>query len=296
MSITICLIALIFLIWLFSRSELDETEAIEVGDVRIRARSTSEYIYYRGPFTEDGFTELKRIYQLRVNKNEIPVSTLTVNSRGGNALVGLDIAEWLFKKQLNVLVTRRCLSSCANFVFVAGNKKFLFDHSELAWHGSVTDERGLNLGINRGHNIAIENLSDKELLEKYKTMFEQNFNNVKAQFPKVTYEEYSIHFLKKLREKEFLVTLKEMNLRDTDLTRVNEFYSKIGVDPMIRNYGLEQVEDSIDELPTEFYYSLKDLKRLGVDNIILRDGKWTPDYSFPIFMVDSKYIKTQGLQ
>jgi ATP-dependent protease ClpP protease subunit len=289
--IAILIVAVVtFVITMSSSDPRDADQDIrEVGKVRIASEASSEYIAYTGPITEDGFTELLNVYQDRLKKNDIKVTTLTINSTGGNALVGLNMANWVLSEKLNVLVSRRCFSACANYVFVAGKHKILYDHSQVMWHGSATNQQGIEAGMRRGLTAAANKYSDAELLNEYSEWFEQYSAKITADFPKVTYEEYSAHFIAMLRENEF--SFKGVSFDAADVSKAYEFYAKIDVDPMIGNYGFLQINNSMEELPQAFYYSLADLETMNVRNIILRDSVWEPDYSIPIFKVDSKYVR-----
>ncbi|WP_371192815.1 hypothetical protein [Glaciecola sp. SC05] len=271
-------------------SERKGIEVVEIGDLRIASQEVSEYIAYRGMISTEGFTALKQVYENRRQKNNIRVTTINIDSRGGNSLAALEMAEWILKEELNVLVSRRCFSACANFVFLAGKTKILFDHSELVWHGSATEQRGIDAGVNRGMRLQISKLDDEQLLASLHEMFEINLANVHKQFPNVTREEYAEHFIEEIRNSDLDFHNSVILARDID--RLSAFYARIGVDPMIANYGFDQIENSKEALPSEFYYSLEDLARMGVTNIHLRDGKWEPRYRIPVFQVDPKYIQS----
>jgi hypothetical protein len=60
---------------------------------------------------------------------------LYVNSDGGNVSLALDIAEILISKKVNIIVDGFCVSSCANYWFLAAEKKFVMENSYVAFHG-----------------------------------------------------------------------------------------------------------------------------------------------------------------
>lgn len=49
----------------------------------------------------------------------------------------MDLGEWVFNKKLNVIVKYAAFSSAANYVFPAGQKKFLYKDSFIGWHGGA---------------------------------------------------------------------------------------------------------------------------------------------------------------
>jgi ATP-dependent protease ClpP protease subunit len=280
-----------FIVLSFCATDNRSKEVVKIGDVTITSSATSEYITYTGLIESEGFATLKKVYNIRKQKNNIQVSTLNINSKGGNALVALNMAEWLLIEELNVLVSRRCYSACANFVFVAGKNKILLAHSKLIWHGSATDMRGTEVGLVRGIKARVsKHDDDDELLLVFDELFQKNYMKIKEKFPTVTREEYTSHFISMLRKDEINVNGIELNKASLD--KVMAFYAKINVDPMIGNYGFDQIEDMTNIRGIEFYYSLKDLEKMGVKNITLRDGVWEPVYNNDVFKVDSKHIKT----
>lgn len=66
--------------------------------------------------------------------------TLLVSSSGGGVRAGLALGEWVLEHGLEVEVADWCVSSCANYVFLAGSVKKLRRDSFVAWHGSAWQE------------------------------------------------------------------------------------------------------------------------------------------------------------
>ena len=62
-------------------------------------------------------------------------STLVVNSKGGDVNAALDIADYLSSSGVSVVVDGFCLSSCANYIFVAGRRKIGLQGSFVGFHG-----------------------------------------------------------------------------------------------------------------------------------------------------------------
>jgi len=255
--------------------------------------ASRQYIKYRGKIDSKGFEQLKKVYQRRQLESKWKVTELKISSSGGSALVGLKMANWVLEENLNVVIEDRCYSACANYVFLAGKNKILHSGAKLGWHGSAIDPRGMVLGGKRYYKGKIKNLSDQDIVKKYKNALESNYMNVKRQFPDVTREEYQSHFIKKLRNMDLDLKVGDFSnadSRDSIIESNKQFYATVNIDPMIANYGFDQIEKSSEKLPNEFYYSLKDLEKMGVKNIVIKDGEWAPDYDSSIFKVDSKYI------
>ena len=58
-----------------------------------------------------------------------------LRSNGGYVSDALDIAEDLLARQITAIGWEYCLSSCANYLFMAGDRKILMAGHLLAWHG-----------------------------------------------------------------------------------------------------------------------------------------------------------------
>ncbi len=91
-------------------------------------------IIYRGLISH---ASNDRLFKLAESIDLIP-TTLVITSKGGDAIAGIELGRWVFRNNLDVAVTEYCLSSCANYVFPAGNGKTLEPSAALAWHGGAT--------------------------------------------------------------------------------------------------------------------------------------------------------------
>lgn len=58
-----------------------------------------------------------------------------MRSGGGDVDVAIDIAEHLLSNNSDFVVWDYCLSSCANYIFMAGEKKYIPEGSFVGWHG-----------------------------------------------------------------------------------------------------------------------------------------------------------------
>lgn len=73
------------------------------------------------------------------------VTRLVVDSEGGEVAAGIALGLWVFEHRVDVEVSGVCLSSCANYVFPAGRRKFIRPGAVVAWHGNYRhlEETGL---------------------------------------------------------------------------------------------------------------------------------------------------------
>lgn len=105
--------------------------ALEVPAKRQAYRVTlgDKIVSYEGPLEVAGIAELRRAGP--------GVSVLRIRSSGGDVDLGMDLAEWVLERGLDVEVVDHCLSSCANYVFPAGRRKVIAPGGVVAWHGSA---------------------------------------------------------------------------------------------------------------------------------------------------------------
>jgi hypothetical protein len=59
-----------------------------------------------------------------------------VRSVGGSAITAARVGLHLLDKRVDVAVYDVCFSACANWVFLAGRRKYVADGTVLAWHGA----------------------------------------------------------------------------------------------------------------------------------------------------------------
>lgn len=65
------------------------------------------------------------------------VRRLVIRSQGGLVAPALEMAEAMEKRNLDVEVRELCLSSCANYIFPAGQRKTISGPGAVAWHGNM---------------------------------------------------------------------------------------------------------------------------------------------------------------
>ncbi len=63
------------------------------------------------------------------------VSLLSVSSEGGVTEAAIEIAETVQRRNMGIRVIDVCLSSCANYLFVAGFRREVMPGAVVGWHG-----------------------------------------------------------------------------------------------------------------------------------------------------------------
>lgn len=121
-------------------------------------------LVYEGILSADGFDQIK----IKTKNNKQKIKWLYIDSPGGEINVSMDIGLWVFNNHMNVKVHNVCLSSCANYIFPAGEKKIIERNSIVAWHGSATQDSLNDLPLDQVEELldSIEDPNEKELQRK----------------------------------------------------------------------------------------------------------------------------------
>jgi hypothetical protein len=190
-------------------------------------------------------------------------------SGGGNGAAALAVGILLHKHNWDVEVVDHCISACANFIFPAGKTKYLNRQSMLMFHGGPHQENMLamiekferEMAANGApaHAVVLGN-KDKE------GVFEFSPNRSPA-------DEAVLEFLS-LND---APTYVERFRRFTNAS--DQFYQELGVNPLLPSYGqIGGYETNYKSYKYGgFIYRLDSLRRLGIRNIELKDGKWQPE-------------------
>jgi hypothetical protein len=66
-----------------------------------------------------------------------PVHTLRIRSGGGEVGNAIEIARWVHRNGVDVVVDGVCFSSCSNYIFQAGREKHIVSGGIVGWHGTI---------------------------------------------------------------------------------------------------------------------------------------------------------------
>lgn len=127
-------------------------------------------IIYRGPISPKS-NEL--LFELLGAADSIP-ETLIITSKGGETRAAIEFGRWVFRNRIDVVIPEYCLSSCANYIFLAGDTKTLEATAALAWHGGAMQENWddpcsdlANSGLEQHFNCAEIEHAFEESLEEF---------------------------------------------------------------------------------------------------------------------------------
>ena len=204
------------------------------ADVSINSHGNIEY--------SGSITEAKNDVAFALYDNApLKPKRLVISSPGGAVEYGIQLGEWIINNQLDVEVADYCMSSCANYVFLAGNKKILGKHSFIGFHGGLLQRATLPFKGRRYLQkvSALTKSCDFELFNKsYKDKLAFPFSNSR--------------------------------FRECALMQVTGVDYKILIAGQYEKYRVHTLQFGL------WSYDLDALASLGVNNLILKDGKWLP--------------------
>ena len=131
-----------------------------VGPVWTRVNDTT--VSLEGPIEQGSFAEFQSVFDDRV-------STVILNSGGGDTYDGVQIGRVLHSAGVEIRVRGFCLSSCANYLFTAGQKKIIED-GIVGFHGNTIAAVHLSGGVDQMVTTSIpwylKLMVDKEELKR----------------------------------------------------------------------------------------------------------------------------------
>ncbi len=209
----------------------------------------SNTILFKGDITYDSYLKLKDTVATNPDANEI-----VLTSTGGNMLAGLAMGTIIKSRNLNVRVLGVCASSCANYLFIAGNRKTLAQDALVIFHGGVQQDK-LVEAVQAGNNQNTD----------YGGSF---FDDGKGTAP-----DYILN----------AVGMKKTNTLAEALPQFIETERKYFSDMQVVNdlptHGLKGMYATLwnSKKYQGFYYDLESLNRLGIKNLTVEGNQWQPN-------------------
>ena len=205
-------------------------------------------LYYQGAVDTVAFETMKNLYETANPKPTI----LHINSGGGEVNIGMEMGHWVAEKQLDIMVTDMCFSSCANYIFPVAHKKYIGHYAVIGWHG---DPVSTDAYQNKYKNQNLEDSLRRALLKSAK---EQGHTFTKNELEQAIAD--NIAHMKKNNQK------------------YDDFYHKYGLSPHIPRVGhvnepwAEKLHNS--DVYKGWTYTPDVMKQLGIDNVIFIDDTW----------------------
>jgi hypothetical protein len=220
-----------------------EPESVDMTLVT-KVRLSDCCIEYQGLITSEANDGVYEFYRDASPKP----TTLIIESHGGSAGAAMELGNWMLDHELDVRVDTYCYSSCANYVFLAGENKMLASHASLMWHGGVMQP-----------------------MERPK--LEHVLDDMLGALDPEAREEVLAE-----RSRERLLEQLEASRLEL-IAREAQFFQRIGVDPRLTILGqlFEHELLAHDHDYDGWDLSVSDLEKLGVHGIqIVGDGAWEP--------------------
>lgn len=88
-------------------------------------------LHYVGYLDENANQRLFALYEGLADKPTV----LSIRSKGGEVNTGMALGRWVRERRLDIKVMEFCLSSCANYVFPAAQRKTVSNFAVIGYHG-----------------------------------------------------------------------------------------------------------------------------------------------------------------
>ena len=191
---------------------------------------------------EDGFHES---FLDLVKGREDEITTLRVNSGGGETDEGIKLGHWVFEHGIDVVVDGLCFSSCANYIFTAGRNKTITADSIVGWHGSEQQDEHLA----RGLGLTVEEL----LAKQYDELVAEGVEPPSSE-----------------RRKKFVEVV--LSRRLAGISEEQAFLEKVGVsvDALVYGFLPDQLQGYYVNRAAHidgWTFSIEGMARFGIDNV-----------------------------
>ncbi|MCV2402285.1 hypothetical protein OFY17_05220 [Marinomonas sp. C2222] len=217
----------------------------------------SDRIVFVGEISKEKVDEVVFKYKKATQKPKL----LRIKSSGGDLYQSIRLGKWVYLNGLDVEVAEYCYYSCASYIFTAGNKKYLDTNSYIFWNGGALSKF----------------LQDDYYFQKIQDKFIARHSIIDP-------EEISLTRARLDRRRQFFIAEEK------------GFFDFVKVDPMItlagaregqylskKFFGISYVDvDKFNGKPIVlgFYYTLKEMEKFGVKNVVLKSSEWKPQTSF----------------
>ncbi|MBC3920399.1 hypothetical protein H8L32_23245 [Undibacterium sp. CY18W] len=163
-------------------------------------------------------------------------------SPGGDVGAAIALARWIKQRDLDVQVRTFCISSCANYLFIAGKNKYIESEALISWHGSVEQKNFRN--------------------------FQTEYENIKEKSEKKEVELSEV-------ERRFLIDMAKKYVRLKEIRELQQkFFSDMKVDEEITRLGQEPILYSMGRWTA----STAVMKKYGITNVFADDNYGKFDY------------------
>lgn len=238
-------------------------------DTRGVSRIKNGEIRYFGPIDMDRVEKFKRLYR--------PGDRLLINSNGGSLYAGIEMGNFINQKRMTVEIADICISSCANYIFLAAETKVLNKNSLVVFHGGPKQANFLSLmeqaALSNAKPGTTFGRADYEGVVTIESESRQRMARAASYNSRCGADEVmdlngNCQFITEQQRLNFMIEYEEQLYNDISHT-LNKNIPYLG--------QLGEYESTY--LAYEyygFYYNLESLKKLNVSNVYLKNNVWTP--------------------
>lgn len=249
------------LTWLFSTMLGPDTRGVN--------RLNSGVIQYFGPIDIERVEKFKQLYR--------PGDRLLVNSNGGSLYAGIEMGKFIHRNRMTVEVADLCISSCANYIFLAGETKVLNKNSLVVFHGGPKQANFLSLMQQADASNAepgttfgradYEGVVTIESASAQRRALASNYGN-RCAVGEILNAYGNCEVFTAEQQLQFLIDLENQLYKDINpnMARDIPYLGQIG--------DYEQLYLAYQYYG--FFYSIESLEKLGVSNVYTKDGEWSP--------------------
>jgi hypothetical protein len=249
------------LTWIFSTILGPDTSGVR--------RLNEGTIQYFGPIDSERVDKFKSLYRSG--------DRLLISSNGGSIYAGIDMGTFIHQKSMTVEVADLCISSCANYVFLAGETKVLNKHSLVVFHGGPKQANFLSLLEQADSSNAAPGTTfgraDYEGVVTIESAAAQRMARAENYGSRCELGEYLDQYghCQTITPKQSLTYITDME---------EQFYNTVNPN-MSKNipYLGQLGEYEATYLAYEYYgffYSIESLANLNVSNVYTKEGEWSP--------------------
>jgi hypothetical protein len=249
------------LTWFFSTMLGPDTRGVN--------RLNSGVIQYFGPIDIERVEKFKQLYR--------PGDRLLVNSNGGSLYAGIEMGKFIHQNRMTVEVADLCISSCANYVFLAGETKVLNKNSLVVFHGGPKQANFLSLMQQADASNAepgttfgradYEGVVTIESASAQRQALASNYGNP-CDIGEILNAYGNCEVFTAEQQLQFLIDLENRLYREINpnMDRDIPYLGQIG--------DYEQLYLAYQYYG--FFYNIESLEKLGVSNVYTKDGEWSP--------------------
>lgn len=248
------------LTWVFSAMLGPDTSGVK--------RLNEGVIQYFGPIDGERVAKFKKLYR--------PGDRLLINSNGGSIYAGIAMGKFINEKRMTVEIADLCISSCANYIFLAAETKVLNKNALVIFHGGPKQANFLSLLEQAYESDAppgtVFGQADYEGVVEIESAAQQRLSRAAnygspCALDEVQNQNGECEAISAKKNLDYLIQLE------------NDLYQSINSNmskqiPYLGQLGLYE-STYLEYEYYGFFYSIESLQKLNVSNVYTKDTEWS---------------------